>query len=115
MKPNNTSLLVVALALALPAHADEIVRIGHVGPLTGPVAHLGKDSENGARLAVEEINTKGLVIGGTRVSLQLDPQDDAGDPRTATQVAQRLVDDNIVGVVGHLNSGTSIPASRIYT
>lgn len=114
MKTDIKSLLVIALALASPAHADETVQIGHVGPLTGPIAHLGKDSENGARLAVEEINSKGLVIDGKRVSLQLDPQDDAGDPRAATQVAQKLVDDKVVGVVGHLNSGTSIPASRIY-
>jgi branched-chain amino acid transport system substrate-binding protein len=96
------------------ASADEVVRIGHVAPLTGGISHLGKDSENGARLAVEEINAKGLIIGGKRVTLTLDPQDDAGDPRTATQVAQKLVDDKVVGVVGHLNSGTTIPASRIY-
>ncbi|MXN76174.1 ABC transporter substrate-binding protein [Burkholderia sp. 4701] len=104
----------VAMACALSAQAGEIVRIGHVAPLTGAIAHLGKDSENGARLAVEEINAKGLVVGGTKVTLQLDPQDDAGDPRTATQVAQRLVDDKVAGVVGHHNSGTSIPASRVY-
>ncbi|HEY3536837.1 MAG TPA: branched-chain amino acid ABC transporter substrate-binding protein [Trinickia sp.] len=104
----------IAMACALSARADEIVRIGHVAPLTGPIAHLGKDSENGARLAVEEINARGLIVAGEKVVLQLDPQDDAGDPRTATQVAQRLVDDKVVGVVGHLNSGTSIPASRIY-
>ncbi|QCP54787.1 branched-chain amino acid ABC transporter substrate-binding protein [Trinickia violacea] len=102
------------MALSLAAHAQEVVRIGHVAPLTGGIAHLGKDSENGARLAVEEINAGGLLIGGKRVTLQLDPQDDAGDPRTATQVAQKLVDDKVIGVVGHLNSGTSIPASRIY-
>ncbi|RDU96361.1 branched-chain amino acid ABC transporter substrate-binding protein [Trinickia dinghuensis] len=110
------NMVVAAAALAVPfaAHADDVVRIGHVAPLTGAIAHLGKDSENGARLAVEEINAKGLVIGGKHVTLQLDPQDDAGDPRTATQVAQKLVDDKVVGVVGHLNSGTSIPASRIY-
>ncbi|OAJ57919.1 branched chain amino acid ABC transporter substrate-binding protein [Paraburkholderia ginsengiterrae] len=101
-------------ALSFAAQADEVVRIGHVAPLTGGIAHLGKDSENGARLAVEEINSSGLLIGGKRVTLQVDSQDDAGDPRTATQVAQKLVDDKAVGVVGHLNSGTSIPASRIY-
>ena len=101
-------------ALSFAAQADEVVHIGHVAPLTGGIAHLGKDSENGARLAVEEINASGLLIGGKRVTLQLDSQDDAGDPRTATQVAQKLVDDKAVGVVGHLNSGTSIPASRIY-
>lgn len=110
----------VAAAFALvatsnPAFADTIVKIGHAAPLTGGLAHQGKDCENGARLAVEEINAQGLVIGGQKVTLQLDAQDDAGDPRTATQVAQRLVDDKVVAVVGHETSGTSIPASRIYS
>jgi branched-chain amino acid transport system substrate-binding protein len=100
-------------SMATTAMADETVKIGHVAPLTGGIAHLGKDNENGARLAVEEINAKGLTIGGQKITLQLDPQDDAGDPRTATQVAQKLVDDKVVGVVGHLNSGTSIPASKM--
>jgi len=102
-------------ALCNVAVADTIVKIGHVGPLTGGIAHLGKDNENGARLAIEEINAKGLVIGGQKITLELDAQDDAGDPRTATQVAQKLVDDKVVGVVGHLNSGTTIPASKIYS
>lgn len=110
----NSMIATAAIAFPIAAHADEAVRIGHVAPLTGAIAHLGKDSENGARLAIEEINASGLVVGGKRVTLQLDPQDDAGDPRTATQLAQKLVDDKVVGVVGHLNSGTSIPASRIY-
>ncbi|VVE81442.1 branched-chain amino acid ABC transporter substrate-binding protein [Pandoraea sputorum] len=94
--------------------APQIVRIGHAAALTGGIAHVGKDSENGARLAIEEINAKGLMIGGKPVRLELDSQDDAGDPRMATQIAQKLVDDNVVAVIGHLTSGTSIPASRIY-
>ena len=102
-------------AMATTATADEVVKIGHVAPLTGGIAHLGKDNENGARLAVEEINAKGLTIGGQKITLELDAQDDAADPRTATQVAQKLVDDKVVAVVGHLNSGTSIPASKIYS
>lgn len=97
------------------AHADETVKIGEVAPLTGPASYLGKDTENGARLAVEEINEKGLVVGGKRVTLVLDAEDDAGDPRQATQVAQKLVDDKVVAIVGHMNSGTTIPASRIYS
>ncbi|QCP47844.1 branched-chain amino acid ABC transporter substrate-binding protein [Trinickia violacea] len=101
--------------MATGAAADQVVKIGHVAPLTGQIAHLGKDNENGARLAVEEINAKGLTIGGQKVTLELDAQDDAADPRTATQVAQKLVDDKVVAVVGHLNSGTSIPASKIYS
>jgi len=102
-------------SFATAASADVTVKIGHVAPLTGGIAHLGKDNENGARLAVEEINAKGLVVGGQKVTLVLDAQDDAADPRTATQVAQKLVDDKVVAVVGHLNSGTSIPASKIYS
>ena len=105
----------LAATMATGAAADEVVKIGHVAPLTGQIAHLGKDNENGARLAVEEINKKGLVINGQKITLQLDAQDDAADPRTATQVAQKLVDDKVVAVVGHLNSGTSIPASKIYS
>jgi len=100
---------------ASQASADQVIKIGHVAPLTGGIAHLGKDNENGARLAVEEINKKGLTIGGQKVTLELDAQDDAADPRQATQVAQKLVDDKVVAVVGHLNSGTSIPASKIYS
>ena len=98
----------------IPSDAVE-VKIGHVAPLTGPIAHLGKDNENGARLALEEINKAGLTIDGKKVILTLVPEDDAEDPKTATQVAQKLVDEKVVGVVGHLNSGTSIPASRIYS
>ncbi|QWD62919.1 branched-chain amino acid ABC transporter substrate-binding protein [Polynucleobacter sp. MWH-UH25E] len=101
-------------AAAVPADGVE-VKIGHVAPLTGPIAHLGKDNENGARLALEEINKAGLTIDGKKAVLTLVPEDDAEDPKTATQVAQKLVDAKVVGVVGHLNSGTSIPASKIYS
>ena len=95
-------------------YAQTVVKIGHVGPLTGTIANLGKDNERGAILAIEEINRQHLIIGGKSVVFQLDSQDDAADPRTATQVAQRLVDDEVVAVVGHMTSGTSIPASIIY-
>ncbi|MGI4861989.1 MAG: branched-chain amino acid ABC transporter substrate-binding protein [Janthinobacterium lividum] len=110
-----TAAAIACAAGSTMAAADEVVKIGHVAPLTGGIAHLGKDNENGARLAIEEINKKGLVINGQKVTLELDPQDDAADPRQATQVAQKLVDDKVVGVVGHLNSGTTIPASKIYS
>ncbi|MGI4860060.1 MAG: branched-chain amino acid ABC transporter substrate-binding protein [Janthinobacterium lividum] len=110
-----TAAAIACAAGSTLASADEVVKIGHVAPLTGGIAHLGKDNENGARLAIEEINKKGLVINGQKVTLELDPQDDAADPRQATQVAQKLVDDKVVGVVGHLNSGTTIPASKIYS
>lgn len=104
------------LAAGNTAGAQEvIVKIGHVGPLTGAIAHLGKDNENGARLAVEEINKAGLTIDGKKVKLELVAEDDAGDPKTGTAVAQKLVDAKVAAVVGHLNSGVSIPAAKIYS
>jgi branched-chain amino acid transport system substrate-binding protein len=92
-----------------------VVLIGHAAPLTGQLAHMGKDSENAARMAIDEINSQHPVIGGKPVRFQLDSQDDAADPRTGTQVAQKLVDDGAVAVVGDINSGVSIPASKIYS
>jgi len=92
-----------------------IVKIGNVAPLTGPNAHLGKDNENGARLALEEINQQGLVINGKKITLEFVGEDDASDPKQGTQVAQKLVDQKVVAIVGHLNSGVSIPASKIYS
>ena len=91
------------------------VKIGQVSPLTGPQAHLGKDNDNGARLAVEDANAKGLMIGGAKVKFELVSEDDQADPKTGTIVAQKLVDNKVAGVIGHLNSGTTIPASKIYS
>ncbi len=98
-----------------PAGATEVVKIGSVAPLTGPQSHLGKDQENGVRLAIEEANASGVMLGGKKVTFELAGEDDMADPRTATIVAQKLVDEQTKGVIGHLNSGTSIPASRIYS
>lgn len=100
---------------ATGAAAGELtVKIGQVSPLTGPQAHLGKDNDNGARLALDEINAAGVMLGGRKIKFVLVSEDDMADPRTATVVAQKLVDQRVAGVLGHLNSGTSIPASRIY-
>jgi branched-chain amino acid transport system substrate-binding protein len=93
---------------------DMVVKIGHVGPTSGAIAHLGKDNENGARMAIDDLNAKGVKIGGKKVKFELMAEDDAGDPKQATSVAQKLVDEKVNGVVGHLNSGCSIPASKIY-
>ena len=94
---------------------QQVVLIGQASPLTGPQAHLGKDNENGARLALDEINAAGLTLGGKKVTLELKSEDDAADPKTATTVAQKLVDEGVAGVIGHLNSGATIPASKIYS
>jgi len=111
--------LIVALAgltmAASPAAmADVVVKLGFAGPLTGPVSHLGKDEQYGAQLALDDANARGVVLGGQKVRFELLAEDDQADPRTATTVAQRLVDAGVKGVVGHVTSGAAIPASRIY-
>ena len=104
-----------AAAPAAPAAAPSIeIKIGHVGPLTGGIAHLGKDNENGARLAVEQANDAKIKIDGKDAKFVLVAEDDQADPKVGTTVAQKLVDAKVAGVVGHLNSGVSIPASDIY-
>lgn len=92
-----------------------IVKIGAAAPLTGPQAHLGKDNENGTKLAIDEANAKGIVIGGKKIRFELLSEDDQADPRLGTVVAQKLVDEEVKGVIGHLNSGTTIPSSKIYS
>jgi len=112
------NLIVGAAALMLGGSVyaqDLVVKIGHVAPTTGAIAHLGKDNENGARLAIKDLNAKGITIGGKKVKWELIAEDDAADPKQGTAAAQKLVDSKVNGVVGHLNSGTSIPASKIYS
>lgn len=117
MFTKNKLVIAVASAVALAgvAHADMVVKLGQVSPMSGGIAHLGKDNEAGAKMAIEEANAKKIKIGGQVVTFQLVSEDDAADPKTATVVAQKLVDAGVKGVVGHLNSGTSIPASKIYS
>ncbi len=114
MKFKATAVAVLTL-VAGATFAQEVVKIGHVAPISGAIAHLGKDNENGARLAIEELNAKGVKIGGKAVKLELVSEDDAADPKQGTAAAQKLVDSKVSGVIGHLNSGTSIPASKIYS
>jgi branched-chain amino acid transport system substrate-binding protein len=101
-----------AQAPAAPAVLE--VKIGHAGPITGGIAHLGKDNENGARLAVEQANEAKIKLGGKDVRFVLVAEDDQADPKVGTTVAQKLADAKVAGVVGHLNSGVTIPASAIY-
>jgi branched-chain amino acid transport system substrate-binding protein len=118
MMLSNAVVALAALAvlgLAGCGKKDEgAVKIGHAGPLTGSVAHLGKDNENGVRLALDEANAAGTEIGGRKVSFELLSEDDQADPKQGTIVAQKLVDAKVAGVIGHLNSGTTIPASKLY-
>lgn len=91
-----------------------IVKIGSASPLTGPQAHIGIDIRNGVQLAIEDLNATGVEIGGKKVKLELVYEDDEANPTKATTVAQKLVDAKVAAVVGHFNSGASIPASKIY-
>ena len=104
----------VMMAGTTPALADTVVKIGFAGPLTGPISHVGKDEQFGAQLALDDANAKGVTLAGQKVKFELMSEDDQADPRTATTVAQRLVDAGVKGVIGHVTSGAAIPASRIY-
>ncbi|CAM5796756.1 branched-chain amino acid ABC transporter substrate-binding protein [Rhizobacter sp. Root404] len=112
----NTIVAAALVMVGASAYAqDMVVKIGHVGPTSGAIAHLGKDNENGARMAIDELNAKGVTIGGKKVKLELLAEDDGADPKQGTAVAQKLADAKVAGVIGHLNSGTTIPASKIYS
>src|SRR3954453_1082770 len=107
-----------AAASAAPvavADSGSVIKIGHVAPTSGAIAHLGKDNEFGARMAIEDLNAKGIKIGDKTAKFELLAEDDAADPKQGTAVAQKLVDSKVNGVIGHLNSGTSIPASKVYS
>jgi branched-chain amino acid transport system substrate-binding protein len=117
MNPKITSLLTASFTLTLGSAwaQDTVVRIGHVGSISGPSAHVGKDNENGVRMALDQANAQGLTIGGRKIRFALAAEDDAADPKQATAAAQKLVDSGVNGVIGHTTSGTSIPASKIYS
>ena len=91
------------------------VKIGSASPLTGPQAHIGIDIRNGVQLAIEDANAANVEIGGRKVKFEMVAEDDEANPTKATTVAQKLVDSKVAGVVGHFNSGASIPASKIYS
>ncbi|HSU42620.1 MAG TPA: branched-chain amino acid ABC transporter substrate-binding protein [Casimicrobiaceae bacterium] len=103
-----------AAAPAAPAEETITVTIGHAGPLTGSIAHLGKDDENGVHLAVDEANAKKIKLGGKTVNFVMMSEDDQADPKLGPTIAQKFADAKVAGVVGHLNSGVTIPASAVY-
>lgn len=118
MKTKTALAILPALISSVFLHsawAQTIVRIGHAAPTTNrSIGGQAQGSENGARLAIEELNQAGVVIDGQPVTLELVAVNDEADPRVAVRVAQKLVDAKVAGVVGHFNSGTSIPASLVY-
>ena len=120
MNTTRYMLMMAAMLLAACSKQDSqtntsnVIKLGHVAPITGDQGHLGKDNENGAQLAVEELNAQGVMLAGKKVTFELLKEDDQHDPKQAPIVAQRFVDAQVAGVIGHLNSGTTIPASSIY-
>ena len=105
---------VAAVAGIAAAQDVQVVKIGSVAPVSGPQAHYGKDNENGVRMAIEDLNAQGVTIGGKKVRFEIQAEDDAADPKQGTAAAQKLCDAKVAGVVGHLNSGTTIPAAKVY-
>ncbi len=115
MKLKITVAAAIAVVAGLASAQDvQVVKIGHVAPMSGAQSHYGKDNTNGAMMAIEDLNAQNIVIGGKKIKFELQPEDDAADPKQGTAVAQKLCDSKVAGVVGHLNSGTTIPASKIY-
>jgi branched-chain amino acid transport system substrate-binding protein len=114
---NTNKLIGIALlSLAATASAQEmVVKIGHSGPLSGSQSFAGKDNENGARLAIEELNAKPITVGGKKLKFELLSEDDQGDPKSGVNVAQKLIDSGVKFVLGPYNSGVAIPASRVYS
>lgn len=109
------SAVMAASFVASSAYADEaVVKLGFAAPLTGPQSHYGEDMRNGLLLALEEANEQNIQINGKKARFELVSRDDQADPRTAVQVAQQIVDEGVDGVLGHFNSGTTIPASAVY-
>jgi branched-chain amino acid transport system substrate-binding protein len=109
-----TVVAALATVASLASAQDQVVKIGHVAPVSGAQAHYGKDNENGVRMAIEELNAQNITIGGKKIKFEIQAEDDAADPKQGTAAAQKLCDAKVAGVVGHLNSGTTIPASKVY-
>jgi branched-chain amino acid transport system substrate-binding protein len=114
MKLKLTVVAALATLAGMASAQDVVVKIGHVGPMSGSQAHYGKDNENGTRMAIDDLNTQNIVIGGKKIKFEIAAEDDAADPKQGTAAAQKLCDAKVAGVVGHLNSGTTIPASKVY-
>ncbi|MDP5008141.1 MAG: branched-chain amino acid ABC transporter substrate-binding protein, partial [Glaciimonas sp.] len=115
---NVRTKLMIGMLSALPALAmaqeTQEVMIGFSSPLTGSQAAAGNDNKGGLEMAIDKLNTQGLVIGGKKIKFKAVMEDDQGDPRAGVSVAQKLVDLKVKAVVGPYNSGVAIPASRTY-
>ena len=114
LKLKLTVVAAIAAISTMAAAQEQVVKLGHVAPMSGAQASYGKDNENGARMAIEELHAQGVTLGGKKIKFELMAEDDAADPKQGTAAAQKLCDSKVAGVIGHLNSGTTIPASKVY-
>jgi len=115
--PSLKSTAVAAAAIACAASAlaqEQIVKIGHSGPLSGPNTFAGRDNDNGVRLAAEELNARKINVGGKTLKFEVVSEDDQCDAKSGVAVAQKLVDSGVKYVMGPYCSGVAIPASRVY-
>jgi branched-chain amino acid transport system substrate-binding protein len=101
----------VAAMLALTGVAHAQIKVGVAGPLTGPNASFGAQLKNGAEQAAADINAKG-GINGQKIELIFG--DDQSDPKQGVSVANKMVGDGVKIIIGHFNSGVTMPASEIY-
>ncbi len=107
----SVSIIAFLVFSACGKKGEDTIKIGIAGPMTGDQSKMGMDFRNGVSLAVEEWNAKGGVLG-KKVTMIV--EDDQHDPKQAVAIANKLVNEGVVGVVGHFNSNCSIPASKIY-
>jgi branched-chain amino acid transport system substrate-binding protein len=103
--------LALGLGLAMTSAANAQLKVGVAGPFTGPNAAFGAQLKNGAEQAAADINAAG-GINGQKIELVFG--DDVSDPKQGVSVANKFVGDGVKWVVGHFNSGVSIPASEVY-
>jgi len=114
MKMKLTVAAALAAVAGLASAQEQVIKIASVAPMSGSQAHYGKDNANGVVMAIEDLNKQNITIGGKKIKWEISIEDDGADPKQGTAVAQKLCDMKVNGVVGHLNSGTTIPASKVY-
>jgi branched-chain amino acid transport system substrate-binding protein len=110
----SSAMVIVLAACSSKNNIPDVMKIGVAGPLTGNKSPQGQDLLNGVKLAVNELNAQGFKVKGKVVTLEIVAVDDRANPETGKEVAKQLVDAGVVAVIGHFNSGVSIPAAPIY-
>jgi branched-chain amino acid transport system substrate-binding protein len=103
--------LVLGFGVAVAGHAAAQIKIGVAGPMTGGNATFGAQIKQGSDQAVEDINKAGGILGQ---KLVVEYGDDRADPKEGVSVANKFVGDGVKFVIGHFNSGVTIPASEVY-